>query len=138
MAEAPGDLRPSPARRLIVGVVAVALIVGIGVFVVMLLRSEPANPVCDHVADLAKTNPREADNFVDAIAGYVARNIATQRMGGHQRSISDVDGDTPDERCHSAMGLIEHVADDAGYRKLTDCLTHVTTSRDARTKCLGE
>ena len=132
------DLRPSPAKRLIVGLVALALIAGAIVFVVMLLRSKGPSPVCDHVAEIGKANPREADNFVDAITTYMSSQLVqTNLRTGKSRTISTVEGDTVDERCRSAMKILEQGLSDAEYRRVVDCLTHVPTVRDARSKCLA-
>jgi hypothetical protein len=132
------DLGPSRAKRLIVALVVLALIISAVVFVVMLVSSKAPSPVCDHVAEIAKTNPREADNFVDAIVTHLSSQLVqTNLRTGKSKTISTVEGDSTDERCRSAMRILDEGLPDAERNKLVDCLTHVATVRDARSKCLG-
>lgn len=130
------DVRPSRAKRMIVGTsVLVVALAAIG-FTIMLLVSRTPSPVCDHVAQLAKTNPRDADNFVDAIVNYTGTHLQKVNLvNGKSQTMSNIEGDTANDRCRNAMSKLEEGLDDSEFARLFDCLVHVTTAADARAKC---
>jgi hypothetical protein len=132
------DVRPSRAKRLIVGTsVLIVALAAIGV-TAMLLISKPPSPVCDHVAKLAKADPRDADNFVDAIVNYAGTHLVKQHLNGKTETMSNIEGDTANDRCRNAMSKLEEGMGESDFAGLFDCLVHVSTTAEARAKCFPQ
>lgn len=114
------DVRPSPGRGRAVALAVVAILVGMVLVVVVLLRSKTPSPVCDRIAELRKTNPRDADDFRAQIVTYASKRKAVR-------------GDTPDAQCRSAWRILDETLDEKPATRLLDCLVHATDARMART-----
>jgi hypothetical protein len=100
--------RPSRAQRLGVALGVTAVLVGMVAFVVWFWTRPAPSPVCDHVAQIAKTDPHEAQAFVDAIGGGT---------------------------CKAAMAKIEQTVEDPKLTKVIDCLIAASTAAAAKS-CL--
>ena len=100
--------RPSRAHRFIVAGGVTAVLVGMIVFVIWFWSRPRPDPVCDHVAQIAKTNPQEGQAFVDALGG---------------------------KTCREGMAKLESSLEDEKFTKVVDCLMAATTATAAKS-CL--
>jgi hypothetical protein len=97
--------RPSLAHRLSVAIGVTVVLVGMIVFVIWFWSRPTPDPVCDHVAAIAKQDPHEAEAFVDALGG---------------------------KSCRDGMAKLESSLEDEKLTKVIDCLMAASTGATAR------
>lgn len=100
--------RPPRAQRLSVAIGVTVVLVGMIAFVVWFWSRPTPDPVCDHVAAIGKTNPREAELFIDALGG---------------------------KSCREGMAKLESSLEDEKLTKVIDCLIAASTAAAAKS-CL--
>lgn len=103
--DAMDEEKPSLAQRYIVAGGVTAVLVGMIAFVVWFWSRPRPDPVCDHVAQIAKSDPHEAQAFVDALGG---------------------------KSCREGMAKLESSLEDEKLTKIIDCLMAASTSAAAR------
>jgi hypothetical protein len=101
--------RPSRAHRLSGAIGVTVVLVGMIVFVIWFWSRPTPDPVCDHVAAIAKQDPHEAQAFVDALGA---------------------------KTCREGMAKIEGSLEDEKLTKVIDCLMAASTAVAARA-CLS-
>jgi hypothetical protein len=126
------DLRPSPAKRLIVKIVAIVVLLAAAAAVVLILTSKRNSPACDHIESIRKTDPKAADLMSADIETYAMGHLERVNLSSGKRRMAIVEGDTIDERCRSAMGMLEDGLDSTAYANIVDCLKHVNDGKTAR------
>lgn len=100
--------RPSRAHRLTVAIGVTVVLVGMIAFVIWFWSRPTPDPVCDHVAQIGKTDPHEAQAFVDALGG---------------------------KSCREGMAKLESSLEDEKLTKVIDCLMAASTGAAAKS-CL--
>jgi hypothetical protein len=100
--------RPSRAQRLSVAIGVTVVLVGMIAFVIWFWSRPTPDPVCDHVAQIGKTNPQEAQAFVDALGART---------------------------CREGMAKLESSLEDEKLTKVIDCLMAASTGAAAKS-CL--
>lgn len=97
--------RPSRPQRFLVAGSVTAVLVGMVVFVLWFWSRPRPDPVCDHVADIGKKDPHEAQQFIEALGG---------------------------KTCHEGMAKLESSIEDEKLTKVIDCLMVASTGVAAR------
>lgn len=131
------DVRPSKTKRRIVAISALVVIFGvITAVVVLVFFTKKPSAACDHIEELAKTDPRGAESLVDAIVNYAGTHVAKVNLvNGKTQTMGTIEGDTPDEQCRNAMSQIQQALGSTAFDNLEDCLKHVKSSAAARAMC---
>ncbi|HEY5928322.1 MAG TPA: hypothetical protein VIV11_41825 [Kofleriaceae bacterium] len=123
------DLRASRTKRFIFAGVLVALFAVGGIVVFKLATAEPGAEACEHLAELAKTDPL-ADQVVDKLERFVESSVATKNIVKGQTPV-EVSGTTPDDRCRSAIDYLDKAMGHGPFTRMVDCIASAKTARAA-------
>ena len=123
------DLRASskPFAKIAMAIGAL-LVIGAIILGVMVFkdRNNPGKAACDHIEEMANTEPKRWDRFVKALE----RTVEERAWSSVDRKFVNITGDTRAERCEASFDVIRDTISYTAYSKLAECVGKATSFRE--------
>jgi hypothetical protein len=129
------DLRAARPLAKVLIALGGLVIAGIVVVAVMIFRDgdNPGRAACDHIEEMAKTEPKRWDKFVKSLE----RTVEERVWNSADRRYVNIVGATRYERCEESFGVIRDTISYSAYQKLATCVSKATTFR-AGSDCFND